>query len=749
MTRNRSTLRRVVTSVAALAFAATGLTALDTAGAQAASPAPASLGAAQATPAASGSAQTPYMGWSSWSLESTSYPGYNPNGSASFLTEANVLTQAQAMVNDGLSKVGYDYVNIDSGWTSGVDGYGRPAENTSTFPDSMQTVAAKIHALGLKAGIYLASGMTAGAYNANDPIYGSTDGCTTQKAVLKDSSGNPVAIVNQWTGYYAMDFSSGNDCGYEYVASVAALFTSWGYDLIKLDGVTPGSTNNNPSPLTDSSYYEVAAWHQALGSLGWGGQLILSYSLPVADASYWQQNSNGARVDNDIECYCSTLVGGWTGSLSERWNDAVPWIGYAQSGFWPNLDSLDVGNGTIDGLTNDERQTYMTLWAIESSPLFTGDDLTKLDSYGLSLLTNTEVIGQDQEGLPAKPVSQSSSQQVWYVKNPDGSTTVALFNLSGSAANVTANWSNVGLSASQSADVHDMWSHSDLGYATGSFSATLPAYGSRLIKLTPGTATSTTYHADASGNTLAGSAKVQSCTGCSDGQDVGYLGEGGALTFNKVTVPTSGAYSVQVAYADGDSADNGRTADISVNGGSATSFTANGNGSWSTPQTTTVTLDLVQGTNTIELANPSAWSPDIDTITVPSTPSTSGTTYVANTSGTVGGGATVQNCSGCADGKDVGYLGEGGTLTFNNVTESSAGTYTMTVVYADGDTAGNGRTADISVNGGSATSFTATGNGSWSTPQATTVRVTLNAGANTIELLNSGGWAPDIYSITV
>ena len=34
---------------------------------------------------------------------------------------------------------------------------------------------------------------------------------------------------------------------------------------------------------------------------------------------------------------------------------------------WNNLDSLDVGNGTMDGLTNDERQSAMTLWAIAAS----------------------------------------------------------------------------------------------------------------------------------------------------------------------------------------------------------------------------------------------------------------------------------------------------------------------------------------------------------------------------------------------
>src|SRR5437762_160810 len=133
------------------------------------------------------------------------------------------------------------------------------------------------------------------------------------------------------------------------------------------------------------------------------------------------------------------------------------------------MDAVDVGVGAMDGMTNDERQTVMTFWAAESAPLYSGDDLTKLDSFGLSLLTNTEVIAVDQAARPARPVSTSTSQQVWAAHNPDGSVTVALFNLGSSTATVTAKWSDLGLSGS--AAVRDLWSHTALGSFTGSFSA--------------------------------------------------------------------------------------------------------------------------------------------------------------------------------------------------------------------------------------------------------------------------------------
>lgn len=446
-------------------------------------------GVGQATPApASTTAAQPYLGWSSWSLQSTHYPGVNPNGDYSYLTEAAVLANAHVMATK-LRSAGYDYVNVDSGWFADwqwnfhIDAYGRPARDTARFPDPMPVVAAKIHRMGLKFGVYYPAGLYSTAYDADTPIWGSTDGCTTRKAALKDADGNPEPIPNQWTGWYALDFSAGNPCGYEYIRSVADMFASWGVDFLKIDGVTPGSGNDNPASLADSSYYEVAAWHRAFDAAHWRGQILLSYSIPVSYGPYWQRNSNGARIDNDVECYCDTLVGGWTHSLTERWTDVVPWLRYARPGFWPNLDSLDVGNGAMDGLTDDERQSYMTLWAIESAPLYLGDDLTKLDGYGLQLVTNREVIAVDQAGHPAHPVSQATQQQVWFSRDTDGSYTVALFNLGDTAATVTANWSDLGFTGSASA--RDLWRHQELGRFANGFTATVPAHGSRLLRVTP------------------------------------------------------------------------------------------------------------------------------------------------------------------------------------------------------------------------------------------------------------------------
>ena len=124
------------------------------------------------------------------------------------------------------------------------------------------------------------------------------------------------------------------------------------------------------------------------------------------------------------------------------WRDAGP-------GGWNDFDSLNVGNGAMDGLTQDERQTAMTLWAMSSAQLYTGNDLTNLDAFGLSLLTNDEVIAVNQAGS-RRIRFHRTDQQAWYANNGDGTYTVGLFNLGSSAATVTVNWSDIGLSGAAS-----------------------------------------------------------------------------------------------------------------------------------------------------------------------------------------------------------------------------------------------------------------------------------------------------------
>ena len=157
------------------------------------------------------------------------------------------------------------------------------------------------------------------------------------------------------------------------------------------------------------------------------------------------------------------------------------WTGDAGPGGWNDLDALDVGYGQMDGITDAERQTYLMLWAIEAAPPFTGDELTKLDAYGTSLLTEDEVIAIDQAGVPARPVSTSIPQQVWSAALRDRSIVVALFNLADSPATVTANLADLGISGKVWA--RDVWKHAGIHVRSGLISEQLPAHGSALFRV--------------------------------------------------------------------------------------------------------------------------------------------------------------------------------------------------------------------------------------------------------------------------
>ena len=412
-----------------------------------------------------GLGRTPYLGWSSWSLEATKYPGY---GGMDWLTAEHVKAQSDAL-HRTLQPHGYVYVNMDSGWADGFDDNGRPAPDPKKFPYGITDVARYVHGNGQKLGIYWIPGILEGVYKKNPPILGTP-------YHVQDIVYRPFRPATGWGFGYRIDYSKPG--AQEFVNSIAAEFAAWGVDFLKLDGVTPGSGQYD---LRTDARPDVRAWSSALKRTGRPIWLELSWKLDEGQISFWRQYANGRRINDDVETYGPTLTA-WD-PIFIRFETAPAWAAQAGPGLgWNDLDALEVGCGAMDGLSLDERQTAVTLWAICCAPLYSGDDLTKLDADGLRLLTNDEVIAVDQAGHPATPVAWGN-QQVWHVRDADGSITVAVFNLDGSTADVEAKWADLGLAGQ--ARVRDLWSHTELGTFTSNFEASLPPHGSRLLRLTP------------------------------------------------------------------------------------------------------------------------------------------------------------------------------------------------------------------------------------------------------------------------
>jgi alpha-galactosidase len=413
--------------------------------------------------AADGAAVRPVMGWSSWSF----YRGP--------ATEAKILAQA-AVMRGRLQQHGYVYLNIDAGWSDHVDQYGRDRWDPSLFPDGIPRLALKLHAMGLKLGLYLNPGIRQSVVSANLPILGTR----LHARDIADTSqiGNTLGCC-----YWRIDYSKPG--AYEYIQSYVDMFASWGVDYVKMDFVGPGGgrapADNRP---------DMQAWNQAIARSGRPMVLELSNSLSFANAAVWKQYANGWRIDGDIECYHCGAPGSsypltsWTRVL-RRFADLPKWTPFAGPGGWNDLDALELGNGDNDGLTPDQRRSAMTLWSIGCAPLILGADLTHLDPADLPIMTNDEVIAVNQAGVSGRLIAGTPTgpTQVWAAREPDGSYAVALFNLASSGtAPVSVSWQQLGLS--RTAEVRDLWAHTNLGTFVDGFAATLAPGASRLIRVT-------------------------------------------------------------------------------------------------------------------------------------------------------------------------------------------------------------------------------------------------------------------------
>lgn len=458
-----------------------------------------------------GAGRKPYMGWTTWTQQSYNYPAGNPGGDA-FQNETNVEANSDAMLTSGLQAHGFRYINIDGDWDNGLmcqcgtpytfDSYGRPVGNLTRFPNGMAAVADHIHRNGQLAGIYWEEGVAPQVYAANTPILGTN--YTVQQIVAQP-------LVTEFNGFYVIDFTKPG--AQEYENSIINLFAEWGYDYLKMDGVRTAENRGGTAFIDDRP--DVQAFSLAVRQSGRPMYLNLSSKLNHDYLGWWEQWSNGRRIDGDIEADKVTgpyTITDWT-NVAVRFTDLLPWQQDASSFLgWNDLDSLEVGNTTnttypantpeiaqpsnppiaptslagtpalVDGLTNDERQTAVTFWSIAAAPLQLGDDLTMLDSFGIQLLTNDEVIGVDQSGVAGHVVMEGSTP-VWAQNLCDGSYYVALFNLTASSAPVSVNWINLGFQGA--ADVRDLWAHNDLGVFANTYTVTLDAHGSSLFRVKP------------------------------------------------------------------------------------------------------------------------------------------------------------------------------------------------------------------------------------------------------------------------
>jgi alpha-galactosidase len=380
-------------------------------------------------------ALTPALGWNSW------------NCFASAVSADKVKAAADAMVSSGLINHGWTYINIDDFWEvhrdskdPSLQGPQRDAQGriipNPRFPD-MKGLADYVHSKGLKIGLY--------------------------------SSPGP------WT-------CGGCVGSYQREQLDAQQYADWGFDYLKYDWCSYGGIATNHSLPELQKPYRVM--RHALDQVP---RDILFSFCQYGMGNVWEW---GAELGGNS----------WrtTGDITDTWG-SMAGIGFKQAGHekfagpghFNDPDMLVVGKvgwGPAlhpTRLTPNEQYTHISLWCLLTAPLLIGCDMTQLDDFTRSLLSNDEVLEVDQDplGRQAARVVKDGAFEVWAKDMENGSKAVGLFNRGPEQATVSVKWSALGLQGAQI--VRDLWRQTDVGKFDSEFSAPVARHGVVLVRLRP------------------------------------------------------------------------------------------------------------------------------------------------------------------------------------------------------------------------------------------------------------------------
>ena len=348
--------------------------------------------------------------------------GWNSwNKFACNVSEQLIKEIADAMVASGMKKAGYQYVNIDDCWQVSRDSAGNIVADPIRFPGGMKALADYVHAKGLKLGIYTDAG---------------TMTCEKRPGSL------------------------------DHELQDAKTYAAWGVDYVKIDWC-------HTEGLDPQKQY--AKFRDALAECGrpivfsicnWGRNQPWTWG--PATGNLWR--TTGDIKDN------------WASVLKILDNPSQQHAEAAGPGGWNDPDMLEVGNGKM---SDAEYRSHFSLWAMMAAPLIAGNDLRSMSQATKDILMNAEVIAIDQDGAGKQGTRIRTEGGLEVCAKPlkqKGAIAVLLFNRGEAAADISANWGEVGLPSGK-AKVRDLWAHADRGVFTDSFKANVPPHGAVMFKL--------------------------------------------------------------------------------------------------------------------------------------------------------------------------------------------------------------------------------------------------------------------------
>ncbi|KAF2095339.1 putative alpha-galactosidase B [Rhizodiscina lignyota] len=412
----------------------------------------------------------PGMGWNSWNA-------YNCN-----VTEDDILTAAKSIVDLGLKDLGYNTVTIDDCWSmkDGRDNAtGRLRPNMTKFPDGISGVADKVHAMGLKFGIYSTAGnMTCGGYPAS----------------LEHEEIDAETFAD-----WGVDFLKYDNCNvpkeWEDVCQYCLPDELQSDVKFQPNGTCNKNTYPQPEfpPLCPQSFdYTTSKTFERAKRMR--DAIDSTNRTILLNLCFWGYA--------DVQSWGSQVATSWRSSddIQQNWPRVAALLNFnafhlSNTDFngHSDADMLEVGNN----LTIAEARSHFAFWAAMKSPLFIGTDLTKLSSSNVSILKNPYLVAFNQDpeyGKPATPYKwgfnpdwtfdQYHPAEYWAGPSSNGTLVLILNPRNDTTVMKTADFSEIpGLDSKSPYGVTDVWTGEDRGCHKGSYTADVGVHDTMAILL--------------------------------------------------------------------------------------------------------------------------------------------------------------------------------------------------------------------------------------------------------------------------
>ena len=417
-------------------------------------------------------APTPPMGWNSWD--------------AYGLTIDEADFKANVTVLAGIKQFGWHYAVIDEGWyledpfasTTDkqkfvYDANGRLIPALNRFPSAANEAGLKpladwVHAQGLQFGIHLIRGIPRQSVRENTLIAGSK--------FTAAEAGDPSDVCPWNEDNYGI---RDNPAGQAWYDSMIALYAGWGVDYLKVDCISD-------HPYKASEIRQIA---EAIRKTG--RPIVLSLSPGPTQLEHAAEVGKYAqmwRISDDHWDVWSHVPkpgeGEFPMGTRQAFDRLAAWQPYFKPGNWPDEDMLPLGTlaphpgwgePRESRFTHDEARSEFTLWAITRSPLILGANLTKLDDFTRSLITDKDVTEMNQTIVQSSNApSHGDGVRIWTATTGGDhpKVYVGVFNVGDVVTEFDLAWPASSLKKPQ--HVYDLWKK-----------AQLPAKSRTLVKLRP------------------------------------------------------------------------------------------------------------------------------------------------------------------------------------------------------------------------------------------------------------------------